>query len=117
MPPLAIVTWVDDLGQVEPHPPGTVMHEPPTPLWIWCDRWERQWGALELSLVNFRLGTFAYKFSLGNFSLGTFAWELSLGNYHKQYKKNMRGEFEGWWEDFLWNPIGSVFGIGRALKL
>ena len=30
--------------------------------------------------------------------------------------KNMRGG-EGWWNDFLWNPIGSVFGIGRALKL
>ena len=55
LPPLAVVTWVDDLGQVELHPPGTVMHEPPTPLWIWRDRWERQWGALELSLVNFRL--------------------------------------------------------------
>jgi hypothetical protein len=41
LPPLAVVTWVDDLGQVEPHPPGTVMHEPSTPLWIWCDRWER----------------------------------------------------------------------------
>ena len=74
LPPLAVVTWVDDLGQVEPHPPGTVMHEPPTPLWIWCDRWERQWGALACSLVNFRLGTFAYKSSLGNFSLGTLAW-------------------------------------------
>jgi hypothetical protein len=91
LPPLAVVTWVDDLGQVEPHPHGTVMHEPPTPLWIWCDRWERQWGALELSLVNFRLGTFAYKFSLRNFSLGTFAWELSLGNYHKQCQKHEGG--------------------------
>jgi len=31
--------------------------------------------------------------------------------------KNMRGGGEGWWNVFLWNPIGSVFGIGRALKL
>ncbi len=75
LPPLAVVTWVDDLGQVEPHPPGTVMQEPSTPLWIWCDRWERPWGALDFSLVNFRLATFAYISSLGNFSLGTFAWE------------------------------------------
>jgi len=42
LPPLAVITWVDDLGQVEPPPPGTVMHAPPAPLWLWCDRWERQ---------------------------------------------------------------------------
>jgi hypothetical protein len=53
--------------------------------------------------------------------LETLAWELSLGNFRLEINinnvKNMRGEVEGWWEDFLWNPIGSVFGIGRALKL
>jgi hypothetical protein len=53
--------------------------------------------------------------------LETLAWELSLGNFRLEITinnvKNMRGEVEGWWEVFLWNPIGSVFGIGRALKL
>ena len=52
LPPLAVVTWVDDLGQVEPHPPGTVMHEPPTPLWIWCDRWERLLEEEDLLLLE-----------------------------------------------------------------
>ena len=77
--------------------------------------------AWELSLGLFRLGTFAGDISLGNFRLGSFAWKLSLGNFRLgiiiNNVKNMRGEVEGWWEDFLWNPIGSVFGIGRALKL
>ena len=51
LPPLASVTWVVD-GQVELPLPGTVMHAPPVPLWIWCDRWERQWGEGWACLCN-----------------------------------------------------------------
>jgi hypothetical protein len=37
--------------------------------------------AWDISLGNFRLGSFAWELSLGTFRLGTFAWDLSLGNF------------------------------------
>ena len=49
LPPLAVVTWVDDLGQVAPPPPWVTLHAPPAPLWIWCDRLERHWGEAGLA--------------------------------------------------------------------
>ena len=39
-----------------------------------------QYSALELSLENFRLGTFAWELYLENFRLGTFAWDRWLGH-------------------------------------
>ena len=47
-PPLATLTWLSDSndpdGWYDPPPPGAIIHRPSAPLWLFCDRWERQWG-------------------------------------------------------------------------
>ena len=80
---------------------------------------KQNFGAILIDrLLAVGLGGPYYWPALISFRLETLAWELSLGNFRLEITinnvKNMRGAVEGWCEDFLGNPIGSVFGIGMG---